>query len=205
MYHHSCWRKYISQTQFEPDDAIHLQDVCLSEARNLFFFRHVDEVIFTEREIIHFSHSSDYKRIVNDYGYAVGDVRSYVKKNLLINEYQEAIGFKERNKKNKSELVHDAAGGGDYTEAAIFSLGISDDQLLENVAPWLSKKIRDVSTVPWPPHLEEGEEGCELLLKLLTWLKQPGRKTVNLSPTTLSLASLITYYVTGQRTLRQLT
>ena len=37
MYHHSCWRKYISQTQFEPDDAIHLQDVCLSEARNLFF------------------------------------------------------------------------------------------------------------------------------------------------------------------------
>ena len=36
MYHHSCWRKYISQTQFEPDGAIHLQDVCLSEARNLF-------------------------------------------------------------------------------------------------------------------------------------------------------------------------
>ena len=49
MYHHSCWCKYISQTQFEPDDVIHLQDVCLSEA--LSFFRHVDEVIFTEREI----------------------------------------------------------------------------------------------------------------------------------------------------------
>ena len=66
-----------------------------------------------------------------------------------------------------------------------------------------SQRSRDVSTVPWPPHidhLEEGEEVCELLLKLLTWLKQPGRKTVNLSPTTLSLASMITYYVTGQRT-----
>ena len=81
MYHHSCWLKYISQTQFEPDDAIHLQDVCLSEARNL-FFRHVDEVIFTEREIRSLqSLLSDYKRIVSDYGYAVGDVRSsYVKK-----------------------------------------------------------------------------------------------------------------------------
>ena len=118
---------------------------------------------------------SDYKHIVNDYGYAVGDVRSSYVKNLLINEYQEAIGFKERNEKNKSEreLVFDVAGGGDYIEAAISSLGISDDQLLENVAPRLSKKIRDISTVPWPPHidnLEEGEEVCELLLKLLTWL-----------------------------------
>ena len=99
--------------------------------------------------------------------------------------------------------MYDVAGGGDYIEAVISSLGISDDQLLEIVAPRLSKKIRDVSTVPWPPHidnLEESEEVLELLLKLLIWLKQPGRKTVNLSPTTLSLASMITYYVTGQRT-----
>ena len=97
--------------------------------------------------------------------------------------------------------MYDVAGAGDYIEAAISSPGISNDQLLENVAPRLSKKIRDVSTVPWPPHidnLEESEEVCEVLLKLLTWLKQPGRKTVNLSPTTLSLASMITYYVTGQ-------
>jgi hypothetical protein len=41
---------------------------------------------------------------------------------------------------------------------------------------------------------------CELLLKLLTWLKQPNRKTTDLSPTTLSLASMITYHITGQRT-----
>ena len=76
MWHHSCWRKYISQTQFAPDDAIHLQEICLTEAR-ICFFRQVDEVIFTEREI-HLLQSllSDYKRIVNDYGCAVIDVRS---------------------------------------------------------------------------------------------------------------------------------
>ena len=49
-------------------------------------------------------------------------------------------------------------------------------------------------------NLEEGEELYELLVKLLTWLKQPNRKTVDHSPNTLSLASMVTYYVTGQRT-----
>ena len=63
--------------------------------------------------------------------------------------------------------------------------------------------IKVTPTVPWPPcidHLEEDEQFCELLLKLLTWLKQPQRKTADLSPATLSLASMITYHITGQRT-----
>jgi len=38
------------------------------------------------------------------------------------------------------------------------------------------------------------------LVQLLTWLKQLKRKSVDLSPTTLSLASMIMYYITGQRT-----
>lgn len=33
-------------------------------------------------------------------------------------------------------------------EAAISSFGISDEQLLQNMAPRLSKKIKDTSTVP---------------------------------------------------------
>ena len=41
---------------------------------------------------------------------------------------------------------------------------------------------------------------CEVLLKLLTWLTNPERTTVDLSPATLSLASMITYHITGQRT-----
>ncbi|MES9879868.1 MAG: hypothetical protein ABW185_03205, partial [Sedimenticola sp.] len=203
MYHHACWLKHINHKTLRPDDEIHLQDVSLSEAKSL-FYRHVDSVIFNEHEIRSLqSLLMDYKRIVSDYGYAVGDIKSSYLKDMLINEYQETIGFKERTEKNKSEWVYDVGGGGDYIEAAISSLGISDEQLLQNLAPRLSKKIKDTSTVPWPPridHLEEGEDVCELLLKLLTWLKHPNRKDADLSPTTLSLASMITYHITGHRT-----
>lgn len=203
MYHHACWQKYINHTKLKENDQMHLQNVSLSEARGL-FFRHVDLVIFTEHEIRSLqSLLTEYKRIVGDYGYAVGDVKSSYLKELLINEYQDTIGFKERHEMNRSEWVYDVKGGGDYIEAAISSLGISDEQLLQNMATRLSKEIKDTPTVSWPPridHLEEGEEVCELLLKLLTWLKHPKRKTVDLNPTTLSLASMITYYITGQRT-----
>ncbi|KAJ4921707.1 hypothetical protein JOQ06_002007 [Pogonophryne albipinna] len=171
------------------------------QARNL-FFRHVDSIIFIEREIRSLqSLFAEYKPIAGDYGYEVGDVKSSYVKGLLINEYQETIGFKERNQMNMSQWVYDVGGGGDYIEAAISSLSISDEQLLQNLAQRLS--ANDTTTVPWPPridHLEEGEEVCELLLKLLTWLKQPERKTADISPATLSLASMITYHITGQRT-----
>jgi hypothetical protein len=164
MYHHACWLKHVNHTKLKPDDAMHLQNVCLSEARNL-FFRHVDSIIFTEHEIRSLqSLLADYKCIVGDYGYEVGNVKSSYLKDLLINEYQETIGFKERSGMNKSEWVYDVGGGGDYIKVAISSLGISDEQLLQNVASWLSKKIKDTSIVPWPPHidhLKEGEKVCE--------------------------------------------
>lgn len=203
MYHRSCWLKHISNLTLKADDAMHLQDVSLFEARSL-FFRHVDSVIFNEREIRSLqSLLMDYKHIVGDYGYLVGDVKSSYLKELLINEYHEKIGFKNRIEMNKSEWVYDVQGGGDYIDAAMSSLGLSDEQLLRNIAPRLSKKIKDTSTVPWPPrvdNLEEDEEVCKLLLQLLTWLKQPQRKTPDLSPTILSLASMLTYYITGRRT-----
>ncbi|KAJ4940726.1 hypothetical protein JOQ06_027021, partial [Pogonophryne albipinna] len=60
---------------------------------------------------------------------------------------------------NKSQWVYDVGGGGDYIDAAISSLAISDEQLLQNLAQRLSKEIKDTTTVPWPPrkdHLESG-------------------------------------------------
>ena len=132
MYHQVCWMKHIHNTHFKPDDAMHLQSVSLSEAKNL-FFRHVDSVIFTEREIRSLqSLLADYKRIVSEYGYAVGDVKSSYVKDLLINEYRDKIGFKDRSELNKSEWVYDVGGGGHYIEAAVSSLGISNEQLLQN-------------------------------------------------------------------------
>ena len=56
--------------------------------------------------------------------YAVRDVWSSYVNTQLVNECQVAIGFKVRNEKNKSELMYDVTGGGDYIESAIFSLGI---------------------------------------------------------------------------------
>ena len=202
-YHHACWMKHIHHVEFNPDHAIHLQNVSFFEAKNL-FFRHVDSVIFSEREIRSLqSLLVDYKRIIREYGHHVGDVKSSYVKDMLINEYQEKIGFKERRQLNKSEWVYDVGGGGDYIEAAVSCLGISDEQLIQNVARQLSQKIKATPKMPWPPridHLEEGDHLCELLLKLLTWLKQPERNTADLSPATLSLASMITYHITGERT-----
>ena len=96
MYHRYCWQRYISNREFSSADAMHLQNVSLSEARNL-FFRNVDTVIFEEHEIRSLqSLLEDYKHIVSDYGYPVGDVKSFYLKELLIKEYQDRIGFKER-------------------------------------------------------------------------------------------------------------
>ncbi|KAL8563360.1 hypothetical protein ACOMHN_008199 [Nucella lapillus] len=130
MYHPACWQKHVHNTKFELDDAMHLQNVSLLEARSL-FFRHVDSVIFADREILSLqSLLEDYKHIVSDHGYPVCHVKSSNLKDLLIKEYQGKSGFKERSQKNKSPWVYDVGGGGDYIAAAISSLGISDEQLL---------------------------------------------------------------------------
>ena len=166
----------------------------LSEARSL-FFKHVDNVIFSEHEIrslqailVH------YKRIAGDYGYQVVYMKLSCLKELLLNEHQETIGFKARREINNSEWVYDVPGGGDYIDRTMSCLGISDDQHLLNVAKRLPKRVKNTPTVAWPPnvdHPEEGKEVCESLVQLLTWLKQPKRKSVDLSPTILILASMI--------------
>ena len=63
--------------------------------------------------------------------------------------------------------------------------------------------LKEAPELPWPPTIEELEKGDEispLLCKFLTWLKHPNRLTVDISPEALSLASLITQYVSGRCT-----
>ena len=69
----------------------------------------------------------------------MGDVKSSFLKELLINEYQNTTGFQERREMDKSEWVYDVRGGGDYIDATMSSLGISDEQLLQNVTQRLSR------------------------------------------------------------------
>ena len=127
---------------------------------------------------------------------------SYLKE-ILTKEYGQSIGFKERPQKNQSEWVYDVAGGGSYIDAAIHSTGISDEKLMENLCGRLHAKIKAAKRVPWPPRidqLEEEEDICTSLIQLLCLLKHPNDSSLDFRPKTLSLASMITQYVTGQRT-----
>ena len=182
---------------------MHLQNVSLNLARTE-FYRYVDEVIFKEHEIRTLqSLLQDYKTILRNYGYPVGDIRSSYLKELLESEYKDKIGFQERSAKKLGELVYDKKGGGDYIQYAVDSLGITDEQLIKNVVLRISKEIKETPELPWPPTIEELEKGDEispLLCKFLTQLKYPNRLPVDIRPEVLSLASLITQYVTGRRT-----
>ena len=106
LYHSSCWSTYALLK-----DNDNVQDkVSLEEVRSK-FFKHVDEVIFKEREIRSLqSLLNDYKCIVSDYGYSVGDIRSSYLKEILIHEYGMQVGFHERLQKNQSDLVYDVSG-----------------------------------------------------------------------------------------------
>ena len=102
-----------------------------------------------------------------------------------------------------SELVYDTNASGTYIGAAISSLGISSDQLAMNFASRLKKKVLETKVVPWPPYihlLEEKEQLCELLLKLVTWMKHPNMSTIDDSPTVHVIASILTSYITGKNT-----
>lgn len=71
--------------------------------------------------------------------------------------------------KNKSELVYDVGGRGNYINMAITCMGISDEQLLKNVSSQIGENIvDDTYGSPWPPYiseLEDEEQFSELLAK----------------------------------------
>ena len=78
-----------------------------------------------------------------------------------------------------SDLVYDKCGGGTYFEAALSSIGVSN----EHVAERLRDDIMSIKLVPWPlrvEELEEEEELSRLTVQLLSALR--GKNRVDLSP-----------------------
>jgi len=202
-YHRACWRKYVSDHKPLSDESTqHLQRVNLREAQAL-FFHHIRQVIFKDHEIRTLQGLlQDYKRIISNHGHNSVVKSSYLKE-ILVNEFGEDIGFHERIQKNVSELVYDTTAAGTYIEAAISSLGVSNDQLVMNVAARLKEQVIRTNTIPWLPYiheLEREEDLSELLLKLLTWLKHPNKSAIDDSPSVRSIASILTSYITGKRT-----
>ena len=175
MYHFACWRDYISNLHFDPKEAMHLQNVTYSEMKQM-FLKKVDQIIFAEHEIRSLqSLLHEYRQIAREYGFDVGKLKSSYVKEVLIKEYRDDIGFHERPEKNKSEFVYNTKGGGNYIEAAFDSFGITDEQLILNLAPRLSKHIKEVPLLNWCPTVEqllEEESVSQLLVKLLSAMKK---------------------------------
>lgn len=202
-YHRGCWRDFITHAKPLSDESVqHLQGVNLREAQAI-FFNHVRQVIFEDHEFRTVqSLLQDYQRIISNHGHYSKVKSSYVK-DILMKEFEEDIGFHQRSQKNASELVFDKTAAGTYVEAALSSFGISDDQLVKNVAVRLREQVKATNTIPWPPYvpeLEKEEDLNELLLKLITWLKHPHKSAVDDNPSVRSIASILTSYITGKRT-----
>ena len=202
-YHHKCWLKYIGAYQKISVEQQHnlLNDVTFREAQTM-FIDHARRVIFEDHEIrtlqglLH-----DYKTIVGTYGFPTTGVKSSYMKEILLREFGVGIGFHVRAQKNQSEVVYDTTGGASYIESTICSLGISNEQLVENVASRLRKEVKQTTTIPWPPQvveLEQEENLPPLLVQLISSLKKPGQ--VEQDAKVRALASMITYYVTGSPT-----
>jgi len=203
-YHRSCWKKYVSPSKSSEDGQLHVQDIRLSEVREM-FFKHVRLVVFEEHELRTLqSLLSDYKALLRNFGFDPSGKKSSNIKEMLQKEFGENIGFHDRHRKNESTLVYDTSAGGSYTEAAIYSLGVSDDQLLNNVARRMKDALASIPEMAWPPSVEELETPQapnDMLLKFLTWLKTPQKQNFEESsrdPVVHAFASLLLSYITGK-------
>ena len=202
-YHRKCWYDNVKYRKPLTDEGSqHLQYVNFREAQ-VIFFEFVQQVIFTYHEFRTLqSLLRDYIRIISNYGHDSNIKSNYVKQ-ILIKEFGDNIAFYEQPQRNLSDIVYDNNAAGSYVEAALLSLGISDDQLLKNVASRLNKEIQNSKTMPWPafiPDLEKTEKSNELLMKLITMLKTPNEKDIDNSPRVQAIASILTYYITANMT-----
>ena len=202
-YHHKCWLKYVGSYQKMAVEEQHnmLNQVTFREAQTM-FMDHVRCVIFEEHEIRSLqSLLRDYKSIVGTYGFPISGVKSSYVKEILLREFGDHIGFHQRLQKKQGEVVYDANGAVSYVDAAISSLGVGDQQLIENLAKRLRNDVNQTETLPWPPkvaELEQKEEFSPLVTQLISSLKKPGHPDDDVKACALS--SLITYYVTGKAT-----
>ena len=178
-----------------------MNNVRLREAQTI-LFDIIREIVFEEHELRSLqSLLKDYSSILSRYGFPTSGIKSSYIKNIMTREFKDKIGFHSRPRMNHSDLVYDTSGSGSYVEAALSSIGVSSEQLVHNVAVRLRDDIHSVQIVSWPPRVEELEEEEELsplTVQLLSSLR--GKKEVDLSPSTLSLTSIITQYVTKRPT-----
>lgn len=204
-YHRSCWKQYI-RPSYNNDDSLHLQErVSLTEVQQMFFERVRTTVLSMNEPRTLEGLLLDYNQIKRNNGMEAMNGTGNVKK-MLQTEFKDKIGFHDRFHKNQSTIVYNTSAGGSFVEAAIYAWGISDEQLLHNVALRLKDRLSGENDMPWPPRvvdLEDIEEPHVLLRKFLTWLKDPGVQNFTEAcddPDIVALSSLLFSLITGNRT-----
>ena len=89
--------------------------------------------------------------------------------------------------------MFDTTAGGTYIETALTSIGVSSEQLIENLTKRIISNVKETGTIVWPPtvdELEEEETLAPLLLNLVRALAQKSKD--DMFPKVLALTSLLT-------------
>ncbi len=73
---------------------------------------------------------------------------------MLIREFEGKISFHSRPERNHSNPVYETSAGGSYVEAALSSIGVSSELLVNNVAERLRNDMKSIKSVSWPPKVE---------------------------------------------------
>ena len=86
------------------------------------------------------------------------------------------------------------------------SFGISDEQLIYNVAKRFHEKYRYSNNMEWPPYVSQLKAGgnlesVNLLVKLISWMNDPWRKMFANDPDLSALSDLLLSLINGKRTL----
>ena len=205
-YHRSCWKRKVKPVyDTNASTSVNfVQNIRTSEVHQL-FLNHVSKVIFELDEPRTLTGLlMDYKSIATNFGFATDDYTTAQVKSIIVKEFKDRIGFHKRFQRNQSIIVYNITSGGNYVETAIHSWGVSDEQLLNIVARRLKSRLVNDPGLPWPTTVENivcEEKPDVLLVKLLTWLKNPAVKEFDCcqDPVILTLASLLKSLINGKR------
>eukprot|EP00794_Sanderia_malayensis_P000931 gene931-241_t len=141
--------------------------------------------------------------MLRNFGFDTNTTKTSTTKIMLQKEFDDKIGFHNRYHKNMSTIVYDTSSGGLFIEAAMYSWGVDNEQLLNTVARRLKNNFAGDARMSWPTRvdeLEQKEEPNLILRKFLTWLKDPAAKDFDencKSPEIASLASLLYSFISG--------
>ncbi len=177
-YHPECWRKYVRPIDNSSSTSLPLQGVRRQEVDQK-MLQHVKSVIFEENEPRTLTGLlKDYNQLLDNHNFQRCEKSSNLRR-MLEKEFGDRICFHVRFQKNQSTIVYDVSNGGSFIEAAINAWGVSEDNLINNVAKRLESSLKESTPLSWPPHAEDLESVAEpplQLVKLLTWLQNTAKK-----------------------------